>query len=81
MSASVISLDDFKRSVSKSKKDGKQRYTCLILCVPCKNKWVGNVLSSTNIFRIICPSCKKANSFVSFLPPQYMEEIMNKGKK
>lgn len=52
-----------------------ETHTVLVLCVVCRYKWVGNVLTRTSLFKLECPRCGEFNSFASFIPPEYLAAI------
>lgn len=39
----------------------------------CGHRWIGTVIAETSLFSLECPACGSQNSFVSFLPQDYLE--------
>ena len=39
----------------------------------CLNKWIATVPNNARLFELECPKCEGQNSFVSFLPGDFME--------
>ena len=46
------------------------------LCLECKTKWFAKVEIGTSLFQLECPHCQTHNSFPSFIPDKYLEDIV-----
>lgn len=54
----------------------KKHFVILAMCLPCACRWIGQVIARTSLNRLECPSCGAQESFASFLPPEYTEELL-----
>lgn len=48
-----------------------------ILCLECKYKWTARFKIETSLFMLECPRCGEHNSFPSFVPQWYLDEIQS----
>ncbi len=50
-------------------------YNVFALCVSCKYKYFAKVEIGTSMFQLECPNCHGYDSFVSFIPDEYLKDI------
>jgi hypothetical protein len=50
----------------------KPGWMVIALCVSCGKRWLEAVHARSDLFELKCPACGKQNSFVSFIPTDYV---------
>jgi hypothetical protein len=45
------------------------------MCLACNKRWIALVIAKTSLFHLECPECHAENSFATFMPQAYLEEI------
>lgn len=50
-------------------------FNVMALCLNCHYKWIGSVEAKTSLFTLECPGCGADNSFASFLPDDYLDQL------
>lgn len=59
--------------------EAKPHFSILAMCLPCSYRWIGLIVSDVNPLTLECPSCHACESFVSFIPADYLQASAPKG--
>lgn len=51
-------------------------FNIMALCLSCSHRWIGLVVARTSLFQLECPRCGAQNSFATFIPDEYLEELV-----
>lgn len=52
----------------------KPHYAVFAMCLPCSRRWVGTIPKDVNPFTLMCPDCGGRDSFITFLPDDYIAD-------
>lgn len=66
--SNIFDLEDYKYKKTKT-------YVVFSLCMNCFCRWIGHVKIDTSLFKLECPKCGVQDSFASFVPDSYLEDL------